>query len=251
MAHQSPADGVPTPAAWRSVDGERLIALFSRLVEPLGRALPAGTEVTLHDHALVPNSIVAIHGSVTGREVGDPSNELLLERITAASDESSIEYEVSLPDGRLLRSSALIIRDVAGNAVGSLCISVDVSVWQTVEAVAKSMLGTLASMPSATGTPPQTRPKQPVLTIADESASRGADFASDMTEVAKLMISREVAAADLPVVNMKKADKIAVVRALKGRGVFLLKDAVNHVAEALGVTRFTIYNYLNEIEADD
>ena len=41
-----------------------------------------------------------------------------------------------------------------------------------------------------------------------------------------------------------------VVRRLRARGLFMLKDAVEQTASALHVTRFTIYNYLNEIEQD-
>jgi predicted transcriptional regulator YheO len=37
------------------------------------------------------------------------------------------------------------------------------------------------------------------------------------------------------------------VRALQSRGMFQLRDAVETVASSLLVTRFTIYNYLNEI----
>lgn len=46
----------------RTLDGERLITVFARLVEPIGRALPTSSEVVLHDLSLLPNSIVAVFG---------------------------------------------------------------------------------------------------------------------------------------------------------------------------------------------
>ena len=52
----------------------------------------------------------------------------------------------------------------------------------------------------------------------------------------------------MPVSLMRKAHKVDAVRSLKRRGFFMLRDAVEMAARALGVTRFTIYNYLNEIE---
>jgi predicted transcriptional regulator YheO len=51
-----------------------------------------------------------------------------------------------------------------------------------------------------------------------------------------------------PVTLMKKADKLAVVQELDERGVFLIRGAINGVAQALGVSRYTIYNYLDEIK---
>lgn len=46
--------------------------------------------------------------------------------------------------------------------------------------------------------------------------------------------------ADLP-----RADKQRAVRLLEERGAFAYRKSAETVAEALGVTRFTVYNYLN------
>lgn len=47
-----------------------------------------------------------------------------------------------------------------------------------------------------------------------------------------------------PVGGMTRAEKQQVVHFLDKRGVFLMRRAVEDVAGRLGVTRFTIYNYL-------
>jgi hypothetical protein len=49
--------------------------------------------------------------------------------------------------------------------------------------------------------------------------------------------------------KMSRSEKQQVVRFLDERGVFLIRKAVESTAERLGVTRFTIYNYL-EREVD-
>lgn len=46
-----------------------------------------------------------------------------------------------------------------------------------------------------------------------------------------------------------RTQKQAVVRQLHERGAFLLRGAVDDIAEIMGVSRITIYNYLNAIEA--
>ena len=46
---------------------------------------------------------------------------------------------------------------------------------------------------------------------------------------------------------MRKEHKVEVVAELDRRGFFLIKQAAETAAAALGVTRFTIYNYLNEV----
>lgn len=48
--------------------------------------------------------------------------------------------------------------------------------------------------------------------------------------------------------DMTRSERQEVVRFLDERGVFMLRKAVETVADRLGVTRFTIYNYLDKAE---
>ncbi|WP_027946333.1 helix-turn-helix domain-containing protein [Amycolatopsis taiwanensis] len=48
-----------------------------------------------------------------------------------------------------------------------------------------------------------------------------------------------------PLSGLGRSDKQRAVRLLEERGAFEMRKAVVTVAEALGVTRFTVYNYLN------
>jgi len=51
----------------------------------------------------------------------------------------------------------------------------------------------------------------------------------------------------IPVSLMKKEDKLRTVEHLDEQGIFLIRGSVATVARALGVSRYTIYNYLDEI----
>ncbi len=51
--------------------------------------------------------------------------------------------------------------------------------------------------------------------------------------------------------DLGREDKQAAVRLLDQRGAFLLRKAVETVGELMGVSRITIYNYLNAIERAD
>ena len=48
-----------------------------------------------------------------------------------------------------------------------------------------------------------------------------------------------------PLRSLSREDKQAAVRLLEERGAFTLRRSVEEVADALGVSRFTVYNYLN------
>ena len=47
-----------------------------------------------------------------------------------------------------------------------------------------------------------------------------------------------------------RAEKQRVVRMLDDRGAFLLRGAVDDIARIMGVSRITIYNYLNALESE-
>jgi len=236
------ARGLESPPR-QTMDGERLLAVFSQLVEPMGRSLPASSEVVLHDLSLLPNSIVAVYGDVTGRRAGDPATDLLMRGLASGHFETTVGYETKLADGRKLKSSTMIIRDVSGNAVAALCINSDISVWESLSGIASMMMGGAAVAGAA-----------PVPHVAQGDSDAGAVgevFVKDVDELASLLIHQAIEESGIPVELMHKQHKIEVVRALKSRGMFMLRDAVEMIASSLNCTRFTIYNYLNEISAVD
>ncbi len=58
---------------------------------------------------------------------------------------------------------------------------------------------------------------------------------------------RELEADHGPVQDWDRATKQGAVRELSDRGAFLLRGSIDDVAEAMGVSRITIYNYLNAL----
>lgn len=236
--HASSPEGCTCRRYPRSADGDRLLETFLAVVEPIGLALPNNVEVVLHDLSKLPNSIVAVYGEVTGRRPGDPATDLLLKRAGSGTLKTETGYETLLPDGRRLKSSTTIIRDVAGNPTLALCVNSDLSAWQAVARLAADMIG---------GEPMSAEPAPRMSdgVVVHES------FMRDVDELAATLLHEAVMEAGVPVERMQKRHKIEVVRTLKPRGMFLLRDAVEMVAEALQVSRFTIYNYLNEVAEEE
>ncbi|MFD8966920.1 helix-turn-helix domain-containing protein [Streptomyces sp. NPDC059568] len=53
----------------------------------------------------------------------------------------------------------------------------------------------------------------------------------------------------MPLADLDRRTKQSVVRILEARGAFSVRHGVETVASALGVSRFTVYNYLNRENA--
>lgn len=220
----------------KAQEADALLAVLSGLVEPLSRTLPADTEVVLHDLRRLPNSVVAIAGDVTGRAVGSPATDLLLRKAAAGTLETGVGYETRLPDGRSLRSTTIVVRDSEGEPVAALCLNCDVMIWRAVKAIAEAMLPEEAGATGAT---------------AGSAEAPAEKFVRDIDELAQHLLAEAIEASGAPVDLMQKKHKIAVVQDLKDRGFFMLKESVEMAAAALQVTRFTIYNYLNELGNDE
>lgn len=230
----------PVARAAASTERATIVGALRGLVSALGAALGAGVEVVLHDVALLPKSIVAITGGdLTGRAVGDPATDVLLTHLRGGAEGHLIGYDSAVGD-RVLQSSTLLIRDSAGTVVAALCVNADVTDWKAARAL-------LERVSTGQQIPPRraARDEEPAV-----AATRGEEFAHSVEGLTKSMIENAVAAAGVPVDLMKKQHKVAVVRDLERRGLFLVRDAVESTAAALKVSRFTIYNYLNEIAAE-
>ena len=231
-----------------NAEDTRLLEIFKSLVIPLGCSFPSSSEVVLHDLHQLPNSIIAIYGDVTGRSEGDPATDWLLRSFASEDFRTVVGYETTLNDGRRLKSSTMILNNLSGSPIAALCINSDVSVWHKVQEIADSMTSNSLlfadvserSRPSSTGT-------GATVPYPED----GEAFVHDVDELAQHLIVQAVGVAGIPVDLMKKSHKIEVVRSLKASGMFLLRDAVEMIAEALTVSRFTIYNYLQEIEGKE
>ncbi len=211
-----------------SNEATTILRTLRTLVEPLAQLLPGDCEVALHDLSRLPNSIVAIAGDLTGRKIGDPATDLLLRMAQKGDYKTALGYGSRKPDGGVLSSSTIIFNATDGTAVAAMCINCDTWMWQLVAETARKML------------PPESG-------IPDTEE----EFARDVDELASQLLSQAIAASTVPVDLMKKSHKILLVRDLRDRGFFTLRKAAETAAEALGVSRFTIYNYLNELERQE
>jgi|SRR5699024_1836184 len=243
-------DTQPNHNPERLNENARLIEIFKSMVIPLGCTLPNSCEVVLHDLNKLPNSIIAIYGSTTGRAVGDPATDRLLRSFASNDFRTVVGYQSEHKDGRKLRSSTIILNGLDGSPIAALCINCDVSMWYQVQQIAESMTNQVVAHggpPSANTQITTVEPQTPLNQHTDED---GEIFVHDVDDLAIHLIRRAINAQQVPVSLMKKAHKLDVVRSLKKSGLFLLRDAVDMIAEALDISRFTVYNYVNEIEAE-
>lgn len=201
-----------------------LIPIAQGIVQTFGKYC----EVAVHDLQKPENSLIYVAGNITRRQKGAPITNIVLENIRKYGDNCPdlIGYKNVTKEGKMLKSSTIFTRDKDSKIVGCLCINYDITELM----IHKSHIEEFTAMGE----------------MFQSCSDGGEMFAADITEVLEGMIEQVIQNIGVPVAMMQKEDKIFVVRELDMKGVFMIKGAVDKVAAVMGVSRYTIYNYLEE-----
>lgn len=202
------------------------VDLLRPIVHGIHSTFGSRCEVVLHDYRDPEHSIVAVAGDVTHRNIGGSVTQMGLAVIAEGEDATDqLNYITRTQDGRVLKSSTIVLRNLDGHVFGALCINFDVTDL-------RMLVGAIGEMAGATDAP--------VTPVA---------FSDDFSQVIRAVIDEEEVSLGRSIDRMNKQDRLAIFRSLERRGVFTLQRAVPQVAEYLGISRATAYNYLEEIRA--
>lgn len=238
MAAAQPQAGARRTPALEFSDEDRahgalVLSILKTLVEPLAQALVPRTEVVLHDLTKLPGSIHTISGAITGRDVGGPATDLGLRTFSSGWREHLIGYRTETSGGLPMRSSSIFFQAPSGKAVVCLCLNTDVS--DVIQA--QELLRSLSAITTI----------DPSLQSFENPTE---NFPTSVEDLAQGILAEAVAEIGMPIEEMKKRQKVEVVRRLRDRGFFTMREGVPIAAQHLGVGRHTIYNYINELDAE-
>ena len=83
-------------------------------------------------------------------------------------------------------------------------------------------------------------------TLPAPSSSRMEPITSSVNELLEELIRQSVALVGKPVAFMDREDKRRAVRFLSDSGALLITKAGDKIAAAFGISKFTLYNYLDD-----
>ena len=237
LAEPLDAESSPADSGMNRLPVDEMSEMKGALVaitRAFARTIGPRCEVVLHDYREWDRSgstIVWIeNGHVTGRHIGGPTTNLGLEAMRAGyASADRFNYLSRAKDGRTLRSTSIYFQNRTGKLIGSLCINVDVDAFVTARAALDALLGVEAA---PTGDPDETE-----------------TFGTDIGEVLDAQIQAALSRTGKPQPSLTREDRVAVVRHLDEKGAFLVKRAADRIARSLGISRVTVYAYLEEARA--
>lgn len=199
------------------------LELLRQVAAGIAAQFGSGCEVVVHDLSRHPDhSIVAIfNGHVTGRKVGDGASHVVLEQLRSQDQTTKdhLCYLTKTPDGKILKSSTIYIRNSRGKVAAILAINYDISRLMMVENAIADLIST-----------PQPAEPEKIVNVND---------------LLEDLIQQSVALVGKPVVLMNKEDKIRAIQFLSQNGAFLVTKSGDKIAKYFGISKYTLYSYID------
>lgn len=226
-------------------DDDSVLDLLASTVRAIGSVLPGNAELVLHDLRKPEFSIAEIaNPHVSGRKKGDSVlagmradkafASVLEEKAEAVS--LLLDYPTLSREGAPLRSSTAFYRNSKGQTFAALCINVDNNGISDAIKLLHSLVGKAPS------------PSAEVTQVIEPGSEPALENIEDLMR--EIIRSATEQSPDSGRANTKRANLLAVQQ-MQEKGIFLMKGGVEKAASALGVTRYTIYNYLDELKSSE
>ena len=201
------------------------------LAKGIARQFGPNCEVVVHDLCTeeLENSIVAIeNGHISGRRVGDGPSHVVWEALKADPGklEDRLAYLTRTEDGKILKSSTIFIRDNEGKVVGIFAINYDITLMKAME--------------------DQLR----VFTATDVPSEEPETITHNVNDLLEELIKQSAKLVGKPVALMNKEDKVKAIRFLNDSGAFLITKSGQRVCNFFGISKYTLYSYIDEAKGD-
>lgn len=201
------------------------LELLKQVANGIAGQFGSDCEVVIHDLSkkAAQSIVYIVNGHVSGRKVGDGASHVVMEQMQTNNPEPQDQlcYLMKTPDGKILKSSTVYIRNSKGKVSAILAINYDISKLLMVEGALHELL--------STGEPQQTEPEK-IINI------------NDMLDD---LIQQSVALIGKPVAMMNKDDKVRAIQFLNQNGAFLVTKSGDKIAKYFGISKYTLYSYID------
>ncbi|MUK87490.1 hypothetical protein GMD78_03630 [Ornithinibacillus sp. L9] len=184
-------------------------------------------EVAVHDFSDLERSLIHIAGNVTSREIGSPITDLVLKELRKNHEDIKDipNYQTQTKEGNILKSTTVFLRDEHNKIIGALCTNYDISLLMEFSGEIDRFID------------------------FQQEKNPSETFFNSVQDVTHEMVHQVLQRFKKAPSQMSMEEKVECVSELDKRGTFLIKGATEYVAHVLGVSKFTIYNYLNKIRS--
>lgn len=206
---------------------ERVLEGLKRTASAIAETFGSSCETLIHDMKEPGHPIIAIYnGHISGRQVGSTASifgddlgarDIDYEKF---NDEDAVNTLAITNSGRHVKSTTVPFR--GKDYYYALGVNFDFTPLLSASNVLSDLTTTSADLEAHVS-------KQPSANL------------DDIFEDCVRLIGK-------PLVKMKKQDKVQLIALLMQRKAFDYQKSVSYIAERLGMSRYTVYKYIHEVE---
>lgn len=203
---------------------------FKQLLDMLEQQLGRNTEIVLHDLTNeYEHTIIDIrNGHITNRKIGDCGSNLGLQVLSGTiRNGDQYNYISHTRSNLILRSSTMFIRNNKGEVIGSICINENITLKLEFEQYLHE--------------------NNHYMLYNDNGDEPKEIFVNNVNELLNFLLEQALNTLGKPVTQMDKEDKCRFLEYLDEKGAFVISKAGEKVADFLGISKYTFYNYLDQI----
>ena len=203
----------------------KILEYYCPVADMIAGMFGSRCEAVVHDLMQPENSVVYVaNGSVTGRKVGQAFDQLIRQVLLNQkfTDDKMVNYHFDTVDGKKIKSSSLLIRGDNEKVIGMLCVNFDITGLEIIQ----EQLSNFVSGESFQDDREDILVSQNVMTIIEE------------------LIQNVINNQDVK--NFTRRKCVEIVKFMDEKGIFLVKGASERVSELMGISKVTLYSYLDE-----
>jgi len=210
-------------------ESKKVLESFIPLAKSTAKMFGRNCEVVIHDLTNPQASVMfTVNNHVTGRKIGQ-SFDHLVKTVLLSEDfkeDYLAGYSFVTEDKRTIRSSTSLIRDSKQSVIGAFCINFDVEGLNQMQQFMNTFFSTQV--------------------VVQENVEKSEVAIENVEVIVDQLIQQIIQNSVHPV--MKRHEKIELIRFMDEKGIFLMKGSVEKVAALLGISKVTVYSYLDEIK---
>lgn len=210
-------------------ESKKVLESFIPIAKSTAKMFGRNCEVVIHDLTNPQASVMfTVNNHVTGRKIGQ-SFDHLVKTVLLSEDfkeDYLAGYTFVTEDKRTIRSSTSLIRDSNNSVIGAFCINFDVEGLNQMQQFMNTFFSTQV--------------------VVQENEEKSEAAIENVEEIVDQLIQQIIQNSVHPV--MKRHEKIELIRFMDEKGIFLMKGSVEKVASLLGISKVTVYSYLDEIK---
>lgn len=204
-----------------------MLQFLLRLAKALSAQFGPSCEVVIHDLLSEDpdSSIVAIeNGHVSGRRLGDGPSHVVLEALNNkdSTNDDRLCYLTKTKDGKTLKSTTVYLRNDTGETIGIFSINYDITLMLAMEDALRQ------------------------FTATDSTDHAPESISQNVSDLLDELIEQSVKRVGKPVALMSKEDKIKAIGFLNDTGAFLITKSGDKVCRYFGMSKYTLYSYMEE-----